>query len=82
VALKFYGIPLVWIHLSNRLTDEDMKLRKELSAWQMENRILPVQSGGGGPDRRGDGYSPADARRVIAWLNEHGAELDPTAFQS
>jgi hypothetical protein len=82
VALKFYGIPLVWIHLSNRITDEDMKLRREFSAWMTENHIFPVQAGSGGPERRGDGYSPADARKIIQWLTDHGAELDPPAFKS
>ena len=78
MALKFYGIPVVWIRLSNRMTDEDLALRKDYSAFLRANDILPAVSGSGGPTGKSDGYKPEDARKVIAWLKEHGAEVDPS----
>jgi len=80
--LKFYGIPLVWIRISNRVTDEDMALRKELSKFQTDNDIYPVVNHGGGPSSKNDGYKPEDARKVIAWLKDHGAEIDPSIGMS
>jgi hypothetical protein len=78
LMLKFYGIPLVWIRLTNELTDEDIALRREFSAWKRDNDILPCVQGGGGPAHKSEGFKPEDARKVIAWLKDHGAEVDPS----
>lgn len=78
MSLKFYGIPLVWIRIANRLTDEDGALRKAFYTWQMANDVYPVVNGSASPDQSSAGYAPADARKVIAWLKEHGGEVDPS----
>lgn len=82
MALRFYGIPLVWIKLANRLTDEDLALRKDFNQFLRANDIYPVVGGGADPGRAGDGYKPEDARKVITWLKEHGAEVDPSIGMS
>ncbi len=83
MALKFDGIPLVWIKIRNSLSDEDCALRKQLDTFMWDNDILPaIRSGGGGPDWDSHGYRPADARKIILWLKEHGAEIDPSVLTS
>lgn len=81
--IKFYGIPVVWIRLSNSVTDEDLKLRRELDDFLWENDIIPaVRSGGAASKWSSGGYSPLDARKIIDWLKEHGAEVDPSILIS
>lgn len=83
--MKFHGIPLIWIRVSNSPTKEDLSLRHDFAAWQRANDIFPVAHGDDSSlDPRhgfeGSGYKPDDARRVIQWLKDHGAEIDPGMF--
>ncbi len=83
MALKFHGIPVVWIKFTNDMSPEDRALRKELSKFMWAENIFPaVRPGGGGPDWESHGYKPEDARKLIAWLKEHGAEVDPSVLTS
>jgi hypothetical protein len=83
MAFRFFGIPVVWIKFANATTAEDLALRKELSAFMWEHNIVPaVQPGGDGSDWNSHGYKPEDARKIIAWLKDHGAEVDPSVLSS
>jgi hypothetical protein len=68
---RFFGQPVVWL----RWLFADETLKAEFDRWMRSANVHPAIHGGkhGG----GNGYSPADARKVIAWLREHGAEMDP-----
>jgi hypothetical protein len=78
MPIKFNSLPIVWITFKNRVTDEDLLLRKAFSKFMSENNIFPaVRAGGGGPHYQSAGYLAEDADKIIAWFKEHGGEVDP-----
>lgn len=76
--MKFHGIPLIWLRLSNPTNDQDVAVFRAFHEWQRENNIFPAVSHGG--NFAGAGYKPDDARRVIQWWKDHDGEIDPTMF--
>jgi hypothetical protein len=85
MALKYAGLPLVQLQFSGDHTEKDRALRKRLLKFMRDHNIVSVgpHGGGTGADWRAHGlYRPDDARRVIDWLKNNGAELDPVVFAS
>lgn len=80
--VKFYGIPIIWIRLAHDRSPEDSKTRGALAEFLRTNHIFPVVPGTGGPTEKTEGYKPEDARKVIQWLKDHGAEVDPSILLS
>lgn len=79
------AVDLVWIDVCGAaLPDGDGRvfddggLLDELRAWEIAQKIYELRTIRVGGGRYVAGYAPDDAKRVLAWLKEHGVRKRPS----
>ena len=77
MSASFTAKTIVWIHVRDREHCGREESVGRLLKWMLDEKIYSAVRGGySAPWGHAGGYSPADAVRIVGWLEENGVGIE------